>query len=147
MILSLWQSVLSGDKKQARIFTSPAFRMKYKNSFQWHMPAATSLNIDAVARNDTDKIVVACKMHRIYAPGVKYSVGFVHVTSIECERLQTMTQVDLQESGYKTLDDFIEKWDFYAVEGRRWNDNPLVFVVNFGYPETTPTCKDVTRGF
>jgi hypothetical protein len=66
-------------------------------------------------------------------PGrTKKAIGHIKVISIRQERLQDVSEADAQAEGFRSREDFHRIWSsIHTKHGRRWEDNPLVWVLEF----------------
>jgi len=60
------------------------------------------------------------------------AIGYIKVISIRQERLLDVSKADAQAEGFRSREDFRKIWSsIHTRHGRRWEDNPLVWVLEF----------------
>jgi len=91
-------------------------------------------NITHVYKNGRLKWQVGKVYAAVPKRGMK-QFGSYRITRIRHRPVQTMTEADAYYEGVKDLADYRTLWDSIngAYKGKRWQDNPTVFAIEFRY--------------
>ena len=115
----LCQKVLDGTKTQTR-------RLRKDGDYQTYWPMLCVFNRNARLR---------FRENQTYAvqPGRgKKAVGRIGIFKIRSEFLNAITHDDAQAEGVgRSLAAFADLWDSIHPKGKRWEDNPKVWVLDF----------------
>ena len=115
----LCQKVLDGSKTQTR-------RLVKDGDYQVFWPMICIFN-----RNDRLRFREA-QTYAVQPGRGKHAVGRIGIVMIYKERLNAITHNDAQaERVGKSIAAFAELWDSIHPKGKRWADNPEVWVLEF----------------
>lgn len=122
-----WRQVLDGEKTQTR-------RIRKSNDVEaWVAPGPLG--------QDRSRYILNIKRNgrTLYWVGSTYAVQAarggkalfrVKLTKIEKQALHNISHADVKAEGFANLADFIQAWDGLHPKGKRWADNPQVWVLH-----------------
>ena len=118
----LCQKVLDGTKTQTR-------RLVKSNEYTWLDNRAEI--VEVCASNHYLKWRVG-NSYAVQPGRGKHAVGRIGITKIRRECLNAITHDDAQAEGVgRSIAAFAELWDSIHPKGKRWIDNPGVWVLEF----------------